>query len=102
MEEICGGCAVRDLHVAVLVLTVELLRGGEDARILVAQLQESLHPARAVLGALTVVTMRQTHDQARSLQPLDFSGCNELIDDALCVVGEITELSLPHDQSRRR
>lgn len=38
MEQVGRASHVRDLHVAVLVLAVQLLRGGEDARVLVAQL----------------------------------------------------------------
>ena len=34
MEDVCRGCAVCDLHVAVLVLTIELIRRREDAGIL--------------------------------------------------------------------
>lgn len=99
VEVVGGGGAVCDLHVAVLVLTLERLRAGEDARILVTQLQETLHTARRVLGTLTIVTVRHGHDQTGTLEPLDLTRGNELVNDTLSVVGEVTKLSFPDDKS---
>jgi hypothetical protein len=41
----------------------------------------------------------QRDNQTGTLQPLGFTSSNELINDALSVVGKVTELSLPHDES---
>jgi hypothetical protein len=87
-----------DLHVAVLVLAVELLGRWEDAWVLVTELEETLHTAGTVLWTLTIVSVREVHDKTRSLQPLDFSRGNKLIDDTLCVVGKVTKLCLPDDK----
>lgn len=101
MEDVRGLSHADDLHVAVLVLAVQLVSRGEDARLLVAQLQPALHTAGGVLRALAVVTVGQRNNQTGTLQPLRFTSSNELINDALSVVGEVTELSLPHDESLR-
>lgn len=85
-----------DLHIAVLVLTVQLVGRGEHTGLLVAKLEPALHTSGRVLGALAVITVRQRHNQAGTLQPLGFTRGDELINDTLSVVGEITELSLPH------
>ena len=61
----------------------------------IAELQETLEPSARVLGALTVVAMGEVHYQARTLQPLAFPRRDELIDDALGIVGKVTELSFP-------
>ena len=87
-----------NLHVAVLVLAVELVSGGEDTGLLVAKLQPTLHSAGRVLRTLAIVTVGKRNDKTRALEPLGFSSSDELIDDALCVVGKVTELGLPHDK----
>jgi hypothetical protein len=51
-----------------------------------------------VLRALTIVTVGQRHNETGSLHPLNLTGGNELINDTLSVVGEVTELGLPHDK----
>jgi hypothetical protein len=99
VEVVGRGGAVGDLHVAVLVLTVESLRAGEDARVLVTELQEALHTAGRVFGTLAVVTVGHGHDQTRTLKPLDLTRSDELVNDALSVVGKVTELGLPDDES---
>lgn len=89
---------VDDLHVAVLVLAVELVLRGEDTGLLVTELEVTLHTARGMLGTLTVVTVRKRQDQTRALQPFRLSRCNELVNNTLSVVGEVTELSFPHNE----
>ena len=89
---------VYDLHIAVLVLTLYLLGRGVNVRVVVAKLQESLNTSAGVLGTLTVVAVGQVHDKACALEPLPLAGGDELVDDALCVVGEIAELCLPDRQ----
>ena len=98
VEVVGGSGAVGDLHVAVLVLTVEGLGAGEDTRVLVTELQEALHTSRGVLRTLTIVTVGHGHDKTGTLEPLDLTGSDELVNDTLGVVGEITELGLPHDE----
>jgi hypothetical protein len=88
---------VRDLHVAVLMLTVKLVFIGEYARIFVTKLKIALDATRRVFRALTVVTVGKTHHQACTLDPLDLSRCDELVDYALGVVRKISELRFPHD-----
>jgi hypothetical protein len=85
-----------NLHVAVLVLAVQLVSTGEHARLLVAKLQPALHTTGRVLRTLTIVTVGHGDNQAGTLQPLGFTGGDELINDTLSVVGKVTELSLPH------
>jgi hypothetical protein len=80
------------------MLTLELLSAWEDARILVRQLEITLHTARRVLWTLSVVTVRKRHDETRTLHPLNLTRGDELIDDTLGVVGEVTELGLPHNK----
>lgn len=89
---------VDNLHVAVLVLTSELVLRGEDARILIGELKVSLETSRRVLGTLSVVAVGQRHDETGSLHPLDLTRGDKLVNDTLGVVGEITELGLPHDE----
>ena len=59
MEQIGGSGHVSNLHVAVLVLAVELIWSGEDSRILVTKLEVSLHAAGGVLRALTIISVRE-------------------------------------------
>lgn len=99
VEVVGGGGAVGDLHVAVLVLTVEGLGAGEDARVLVTELQEALHTSRRVLRTLTIVTVRHGHDETGTLEPLDLTGSDELVNDTLGIVGKVTELGLPDNES---
>lgn len=93
---------VGDLHVAVLVLAFKLLCRGEDARLLVAELQIALHAARRMFGTLTVIAVRKRADKTRALKPFDFTRSNELVNDALGVVGKVAELSFPHHKRIRR
>jgi hypothetical protein len=49
---------VDDLHVAVLMLTVELLGRWVDSGLIITQLQESFYSTRRVFGSLTIVSVR--------------------------------------------
>ena len=102
VEQVGGGGHVGNLHVAVLVLSVNLVGGWVNARILIAKLEVTFQSAGRVLRALTVISMGQRHDETRSLNPFRFTRGNELINDTLGVVGEVTELSFPHDKRVRR
>jgi hypothetical protein len=48
--------------------------------------------------ALALKTVRQQQDDAAHAQPLGFAGTDELVDDHLGAVGEITKLGFPQDQ----
>lgn len=101
--ESIGGCGEDgDLHVAVLMLALELLWRRKDAWVFVAELQEAFHAARAVFRALAIVAVRQAHHETRSLEPFHLARSNELVNDALSIVGKITELSFPDDKSSWR
>ena len=102
VEQIRGFSHVGNLHVAVLVLAIELALRGEETGVLIAELQPTLHSTRGMLRSLTVVTMGQVHNQTRSLEPLGFTSGDELVDDTLGVVREITKLCLPHHKCIRR
>ena len=84
MEEIGRRRAIDDLHV-----------------ILGAELQEALETSGRVLGPLSFVAVRQEADEPRHAQPLALARGDELIEDDLCAVGEISELRLPHCQRVR-
>jgi hypothetical protein len=101
VEQIRRRSHAGDLHVAILVLTVQPVLAWEDSRFLIAKLEPSLHPSGRVFRTLSVIPVREGHNQAGPLKPFDLTGCNELIDDTLRIVGEVTELSLPHHQSVR-
>lgn len=92
---------VGNLHIAVLVLTVQLVLSGELARFLVAKLQPTLHSTRRVLRTLAIITVRQGDNKTGALQPLGLSRGDELVNNALSIIGEVTELGLPHDQGIR-
>ena len=78
VEELRGGRAVRDAHV--------VLRG---------ELQVALEARARVLGAVALVAVWQQHRQARRLVPLGKARRDELVDDDLGAVAEVTELGFP-------
>src|SRR5579875_2091866 len=55
-----------------------------------------------MLGSLPLVAMRQQHHHAAVALPFRFAGGDELIDDDLGAVSEITELRFPQNQRMRR
>ena len=99
MEQVRRRSWVSNLNIAVLMLAVQLVSGWEDARILIAKLEITLQSARGVLGTLAIITVGQRHDKARTLEPLGLAGRDELVNDTLSIVGEVTELGLPHHES---
>ena len=64
-------------------------------RMVVAELQETLEPSARMLWTLAIVAMGQIHYQASTLQPLAFPGCDELVNNALGIVGKVAELGFP-------
>ncbi len=51
-----------------------------------------------MFGALSVVAVREEHDDSGEEAPLGFACSDELIDDGLRSVNEVAELRLPEDQ----
>ena len=96
MEQVGRGGHASNLHIAILVLTFELVWRWVHPGFFVTELEVAFHSAGRVLGTLAIIPMRERHDQSRTLQPLDLTGGDELVNNTLGVVGEITELSLPH------
>ena len=99
VEQVGRSSHAANLHVDILVSALKLVLGGEDARLFVAELQPTLHPTGRVLRTLSIVTVRQRQNETRALQPLRLSRGDELVNNALSIVGEVTELSFPHDKS---
>ena len=60
--------------------------------VIITQLKETFNPPTGVFRTLTVITMRQVHDQTSALEPFAFTGSNELINDTLSIIDEVTEL----------
>ena len=84
---------------------VEVVRRGRRLRhdhvALGAQREEALDAGRGVVRALTLVAVRQQHDQRRALAPLLLGRGDELVHDRLGAVDEVAELRLPHGQGVR-
>ena len=80
------------------MLARELLSSWENTWVLGRQLEITLHAARRVLWSLSIISVRKRHNETGTLHPLDLTGSDELINDTLSVVGEVTELGLPHDE----
>ena len=74
---------------------------GEGIRVVVHRGEPSLRSRARMVRALAVVPVRQEEHQARALPPLGLARGDELVDDALRVVGEIAELRLPQHERRR-
>lgn len=99
VEHVGRASHVDNLHVAVLMLAVQLVLGWVRPGFLVAKLQPPFHSSRRVLRTLAIVTVGQSEDKAGTLQPLGFTSSDELVNDTLRIVGKVTKLSLPHDKS---
>ena len=65
------------------------------------KLQVAFEPCAGMFGALAFVAMRKIQGQAAQTPPLGFTRCNELVNDHLGAVGEVTELAFPDDQGVR-
>ena len=73
-----GSGGVDELHVAILMLSNELLGRGVLEGVIVAELQESFDSRTRVLRSLSIVSVRKRHDQTRSLEPFLLSRGDEL------------------------
>ena len=89
--------ADRAVHLA--AEQVEVLRCGRCVAdldvVLGGEVHEALDARRAVLGPLAFVAVRQEHHETGGLVPLVLARHDELVDDDLGAVHEITELRLP-------
>src|SRR5580698_4935511 len=61
-------------------------------------LQPALDARARMLGPGPLVAMRKEEDDAREPEPLVLRRGNELVDDDLTGVCEVSELRLPHDE----
>ena len=57
VEQVCGSCHISNLHVAVLVLTVEFIWAWKDSGVLVTELEISFHTSRRMLRSLAIISM---------------------------------------------
>merc|ERR1711892_761152 len=71
----------------------------EYIRVICAHLKEPLWSGRTMLGAHTLHSVRKKHHQAGLSHPLGLPTGNELVNDALGSVCEVSKLSLPQHQS---
>ncbi len=69
--------------------------------VLRAQPEEPLDPGARVLGALTLVAVGQQHREPAHALPLGLGTGDELVDDDLGAIGEVTELGLPDHEPAR-
>src|SRR6266853_180059 len=75
------------------------IRGLDDLNVVFGcKLNEALDTGTGMLRALAFVSVRQQHDESGEQVPLGFTGADELIDDGLRHVDEVSELSLPEDK----
>ena len=82
----------------------ELCRTGEVADLNVvfgAGLEEAFEACRGVLGALAFVAVGKEHDDATEATPLRFGTGDELVDDDLRTVDEVSELGFPDAEHLR-
>ena len=81
---------------------MEVLRGGSglaDLNVVArGELQKALQTSAGVLRPLALVTVRKQQDEPREQSPLVFARSDELIEDHLRPVGEITKLRFPQHQ----
>src|SRR5207237_9261934 len=71
---------------------------GDADVLLRRQLQEALEAGARMLGAVALVAVRKQQRQPRRLAPLRQAGGDELVDDDLRAVDEVSELRLPQDE----
>src|SRR5579872_6826742 len=63
------------------------------------QLQIAFDASARMFRTLSLIAVRQQHHEAREQIPFVFARGNELVDDDLRAVGEISELRFPQNQS---
>ena len=67
-----------------------------------SELEIALDARAGVLRALAFVAVGQEQDDAAEQAPLVFAGGDELVDDDLRAIGEVTELRFPEDEGLGR
>src|SRR5713226_7987323 len=84
---------------------VEILRGSRrlaDLHVVFrGELHEALEARAGMLRSLALVAVRQKHHETGRQIPFIFAGADELVDDDLRAVGEITELRFPQNERLR-
>ena len=94
----------RAMHVLVGVLAqqVEIVgrcRGLADCQLpLAGEVEEPFDTCRGVIGPLPLISVWQQEDDSGVLAPLGSSRGDELVDDGLGTIGEVTELCFPQHQ----
>ena len=94
----------RTAHTAQRLTTqhvVNLSRSGRHANLHVllgAELQITLQTRGGMLRPLSFIAVRQQHHQTAHTAPLLLTGGDELVDNHLRTVGEVTELRFPDSQ----
>jgi hypothetical protein len=98
MEIVGGGRTIDNLHVGSLqnVGSRSGLKVGWDSAVLISQLQESFHSARRVLWTVSIESVRKKHNKTVFHIPLGLTRAEELINDNLSSVCEISKLGLPN------
>src|SRR4029077_17747134 len=81
---------------------MKILRGGRGLAnlqiVFGGQLEKAFEAGAGMFRTLPLVTVRQQQNDAGGQVPFIFGGGNELIDDDLGTVDEISELRFPGDQ----
>lgn len=97
MEIVGGSRTVDNLHIGALqnIASRGAFCVSWDATVLISQLQESFHSARRVLWTISVESVRKEHNKTVFHIPFGFTGAEELINDNLSTVSEISKLGLP-------
>ena len=97
------GLAVIRFHLpAQRMIVIGRRREVADAHIaLSAKLQIAFKAGGGMFRPLPFIPMRQQHHQARHAQPLGLTGCDELINDHLRAIGEVTKLAFPEHHRLR-
>ncbi len=84
---------------------VEIVRRGRQVAdlhiVFGAHLQEALEAGGGVFRPLPFIAMRQQADEARHAQPFAFGRRNELVEEDLRAIREVTELRFPQGQRVR-
>lgn len=99
VEVVGGGRAVSNSHVVGLLdhTLAHIFRGRHVVGI--GESQVSLDSAGGVLGALSIITMGEEHNETVLDIPLLLTGSDELVDHDLGSIGEVTELGFPNAES---
>lgn len=103
MEVVDGCSAVYDLPVSISNLSLDSLSSVRVQLrvVIISELQESLQSSRRVFSTISIITVRQEENKSSRNRPLCLTRSDVVVDHDLRSVGEISELSLPHDEDVR-